>query len=173
MVNTYLYSVYGGGASAHVHDPGIEGYRNRWLDAILATSPIEAVIALGGLADRAFSAYRSTPAGTSYAGRYVHVTHPTWPESSTVGQPGALPGATKALLADWNQALPALHPLAHPDSARALAPYGTKWRASEKPPVPTEDLPAGLPPWMGTTSGWATRVRRPTIRITVPAGELP
>jgi hypothetical protein len=46
-------------------------------------------------------------------------------------------------------------------------------------PVAAYDLPAGVPRWMGAGSGWAERqgatprLRRRTIAITVPAGEVP
>ena len=64
MVNTFLYSVYGqSGGDQHKDDAGIVGYRNRWLDAIFATNQIEAVLALGHLADDAWQKWRQTAAG--------------------------------------------------------------------------------------------------------------
>src|SRR6266545_6795182 len=52
MVNTFLYSVYGQGRGAkHKGDTGIVKYRNRWLDALFAGKKIDAVVALGMLAD--------------------------------------------------------------------------------------------------------------------------
>ena len=53
MVNAFLYSVYGqGGGERHADDPAIAAYRNRWLDALLVDTGVEAVVALGRLADR-------------------------------------------------------------------------------------------------------------------------
>src|SRR5690349_8992409 len=63
IVNTFLYSVFGqGNGEQHAGDPGIIAYRNRWLDAIFQTCSIDAVIALGSLANRAFAAWKATSA---------------------------------------------------------------------------------------------------------------
>ena len=54
LVNTFVYSVYGQfGGERHRDDPAIAAYRNRWLDALLVGSNVQAVIALGSLADAA------------------------------------------------------------------------------------------------------------------------
>ncbi len=56
MINTFLYSVYGqGGGDRHRNDPVIAAYRHRWLDALLAGSSVEVVVALGVLAEQAFT----------------------------------------------------------------------------------------------------------------------
>src|SRR5205814_5424182 len=58
MLNTFLYSVYGQrGGERHKGDPGLLAYRNRWLDALLVGSGVEAVVALGHLADDAFRSW--------------------------------------------------------------------------------------------------------------------
>src|SRR5262249_35159614 len=44
-------------------DPAIAAYRNRWIDALMADGQIEAVVALGALADHAWSVWRATSAG--------------------------------------------------------------------------------------------------------------
>src|ERR1700730_17532686 len=52
MINTFLYSVYGqGGGNRHQADLAISGYRNQWLNAIFSGNQVEAVVALGSLAD--------------------------------------------------------------------------------------------------------------------------
>ncbi len=44
FVNTFLYSVYGqAGGTHHRNDPAIVAYRNRWLDALLVNSSVQAV----------------------------------------------------------------------------------------------------------------------------------
>src|SRR5437764_10624598 len=64
MVNTFLYSVYGQqGGERHAGDPGIVSYRNSWLDAIFGSNQLDAVIALGSLADAAWKTWTATPAG--------------------------------------------------------------------------------------------------------------
>ena len=64
MINTFVYSVFGqAGGSRHHNDPLIAGYRHRWLDALLVGKQVEAVVALGTLADEAFRAWQATPSG--------------------------------------------------------------------------------------------------------------
>src|ERR1700745_505511 len=61
MVNTFLYSVYGqGGGNKHQNDPAIIQYRNRWLDALIPGTKVEAVVDLGMLGERAWEACAST-----------------------------------------------------------------------------------------------------------------
>src|SRR5262249_2866487 len=54
LVNTFLYSVYGQAGSKHKSDPAIASYRNKWIDAVVSTQPLEAILALGQLATEAF-----------------------------------------------------------------------------------------------------------------------
>jgi uracil DNA glycosylase superfamily protein len=178
LVNTYLYSVYGQrGGTKHRNDPNIAAYRNRWFDALLAPGKAEAVVALGSLADSAWRSY--TAHGGSAAGlKYRRITHPTEPESASGGDSSAHAAAIKAMLANWNDALQALHPLAHPDSQRPLKLYGTSFAAGDKIPIPADDLPPGLPEWMRLDDGWADRTgsgrqKRATIRVVVPGAFLP
>jgi hypothetical protein len=82
------------------------------------------------------------------------------------------------MLKNWNDALQALHPLAHPDATRPLKLYGTKLTTADKLPIPPDDLPAGLPDWMRLDDGWADRPgtgkkKRATITVVVPSGFLP
>jgi uracil-DNA glycosylase len=174
MVNTFLYSVYGQvGGEHHKNDAAIAGYRGRWLDAIFAARVPDAVIALGSLADSAWKAYHP-PAAVAYA----HITHPTQPESSSKGDPTALAAAMKAMLANWNAALTALHPKVHPDTARPLVLYGTALAPTDDVMIPEADLPAGLPEWMRGARSWAARTgatsaaKRATLTITVPSGVI-
>src|SRR5437879_7152504 len=106
MINTFLYSVYGqGGGERHRADPAIAAYRNRWLDALLTNSEVEAVVALGSLADGAWQAWRRTRSGQHYRGAYAHITHPTQPESSSGGSRQKHAAAIAAMLRNWNEAL--------------------------------------------------------------------
>jgi len=168
MVNTFLYSVYGQqGGTQHQGDPGIVAYRNRWLDALLVGSGVEAVIALGALADGAWQAWKATPSGHGSSVAYAHVTHPTAPRT---------PQDTTALLHNWNAALQALHPtITHPDRSVPLTLYGDAFTPADLVPIPAADLPAGSPPWMLGADTWAARTgataqeKRYTITLTVPA----
>jgi len=106
MVNTFLYSVWGQqGGSKHAKDTAIAAYRNGWIDAAFDTSPIEAVIALGSLADTAWHIWKKTPKGQTTLPAYAHVVHPTAPDSSNKANSEELAAATKAMLANWNQGL--------------------------------------------------------------------
>jgi hypothetical protein len=173
MVNTFLYSVYGQqGGEQHKDDAAIVAYRNRWLDALLGPGRVEAVIALGALADHAWTQYKAHAASAA-ALPYAHVTHPTQPESSSGGDPAKLAAAMKAMLAGWNVALQHLHPLiAHPDAARPLVLYGDAFAPGDLAEIPELDLPAGLPAWMRSPAGWAQRTgataaaKRVTITVT-------
>jgi len=179
LVNTFLYSVYGT-ASTHKNDAALIAYRNRWLSALLVGQPVEAVVALGTLADDAWKKWKATPDGQASTLPYQHITHPTQPESSSGGDPAKHAAATQQLLANWNAALQALRPtIQHPDHSGPFVPYGTAFTPADMPPIPSLDLPAGLPAWMGNEDHWADRVgtttakKRANITLTVPASVLP
>jgi hypothetical protein len=181
FINVFLYSVYGQGCgNRHIEDLPITDYRNRWLQAILDTSPIEAVVAFGGLAKQAWDAWLLSPFA---AGRpslpFAHLTHPTWPESSARSK-AEREEAVRKLLENWNGGLEALTPaIMHPDLNIALEPYGTKFAESDLPDIPLADLPAGLPEWMRRDEAWADRKgatpaeKRRTIVLTVPTNVIP
>lgn len=181
MVNTYLYSVYGQAAgNDHAHDPAIAAYRNQWLDAIVANSPIEAVIALGSLADTAFRLWHATPSGKAYEGAYQHILHPTYPDSAAASGGGSAAQLTAQMLANWNAGLDALHPaLQHPDTVVPLVHYGTALAPGDLADIPAADLPAGCPAWMRSAEPWAARTgatpadKRATITVTVPVNLRP
>ncbi len=180
MVNTFLYSVYGQqGGEQHKDDAAIVAYRNQWLDALLTSGAIEAVVALGALADHAWTQYKAHPGAAPGAAAlpYAHITHPTQPESSSGNDPSRLAAATRALLVNWNAALQQLHPqIAHPDATRPLVLYGETWADGDLAEIPEQDLPAGAPAWMRSPAAWAQRTgttaaqKRATITVTIPAG---
>jgi uracil-DNA glycosylase len=177
MVNTFLYSVFGT-ASKNAAATRIATYRHKWLDAIFAHEPIEAVVALGGLADKAWLKWADTPTGKTVSPTYKHITHPTAPESGAAKNNGNHAALIAKMLANWNEGLQALDPgIAHPDKKRPLVPYGDAFADGEKKPIPMDDLPAGSPEWMAVDDGWADRAgtgrRRPVITVTAPKSALP
>jgi hypothetical protein len=180
LINTFLYSVYGQtGGERHKDDPGIVEYRDSWLRAIFGANQIEAVLALGGLADDAWQKWRQTAVGQSYSPGYQHVTHPTEPESGSGGDPAKLKAAIAAMLQNWNHALAALHPLIEQsDVPGPLVPYGSAFARDELVEIPEYDAPAGLPGWMRSPAGWAQRegatpaAKRANITVTIPPGVL-
>jgi hypothetical protein len=120
MVNTFLYSVFGqGGGNKHRNNKPIARYRNRWLRALLDGGKVEAVVALGSLADGAWHSFLDSSAGAGVQVKYEPITHPTRPEA-TGGTGAAHAAAVKRMLENWNQALQSLHPLQHPDRAGPL-----------------------------------------------------
>jgi len=180
MVNTFLYSVYGqGGGNQHAHDPAIAAYRNQWLDALLIGTQVEAVVALGTLANTAWQAWKATPASAGVNVPFQHVTHPTFPEGAGGSNPAKHAALTAQMLQNWNAALPILRQaITHPDTARPLALYGSAFHAGDLVDVPEEDLPAGSPPWMRGAANWASRTgtgqkKRATITVTVPPAFMP
>jgi hypothetical protein len=178
LVNTFLYSLFGSTGPAHQNDPGIVAYRARWLKAIFDTAPIEAVIALGTLADHAWQEWAATPDGQAVSPGYVHITHPTQPESASGGNAAQHKQLITAMLHNWNQGLDAIAShISHPDTARPLKHYGDAFGPGDKVPIPAADLPAGLPAWVAVDDGWAKRgtgaTRRATITVTVPRDSMP
>jgi uracil-DNA glycosylase len=176
MVNAFLYSVYGQrGGDRHRTNPDIAAYRNRWLDALLVDSGVEAVITLGRLARTAFEQWKATPAGAASAITHRAVIHPTYPESASAGGQTTKAAATAQLLDGWNQALADLRPrLTHPDHDPDPAPYGPALTDDDLAPIPAADLPPGLPAWMRALDPWAVRTgrtaheKRATITVAVP-----
>jgi uracil-DNA glycosylase len=175
IINAYLYSVYGqGGGNRHIDNAAIAAYRNRWIAAILDTQPIEAVVAFGGLAKAAWSAWLAAPQAEGRTTLpFAALTHPTWPESSTRTKVERV-AATKTLLKNWNTGLNRLEGLDHQDTPGAFRRYGSAFEDTDLPDIPTMDVPAGTPLWMCTENAWAHRegdtplMKRRTIVVRVP-----
>ena len=179
LINTFLYSVYGSVKASTRKDPRLIAYRNRWLDALLVGTQVEAVVSLGTAADEAWQLWKSTPAGLASSVAHAAVTHPTQPESSSKGDKVKLAAATAKLLQNWNAGLQLLSPaIAHPDEPRPLVLYGSTWADGDRLSVLEMDFPAGLPSWMREQDGWAQRsgkddlAKRRNITITVPKGVI-
>ena len=174
FINTFLYSVFGGAGSKHVDDDGVVAYRNEWIDAIVADQPIEAIITLGQVADKAYDLWRATPSGAANTATYANGRHPTYPESASRSS-----GITKAegfarLCASWNDVLDTLEGAVTPDTQTASSRYGNTIGDADLAPIPACDLPPGLPAWMGALDAWAVRsgdtkqMKRAAITVTVP-----
>jgi hypothetical protein len=177
MINTFLYSVYGQqGGDQHKDDAAIIDYRNSWLTALTEPAQLDAVIALGQLADDAWSKFKTQTEPGIASLPYARITHPTQPESSSGGDPQKLAQAITAMLANWNAALQQLHPqIAHPDVPGPLTLYGETFAPEDLAEIPEADLPPGLPDWMRSPAAWAQRTgntateKRATITITIPS----
>jgi uracil-DNA glycosylase len=179
LINTFLYSVYGSVNTATRKSPLLVGYRNRWIDSLMSGGKVEAVITLGTAAAEAWQFWKATTAGQASKVAFAPVTHLTEPESSSKGDKTKLAQATKALLSNWNVALQALAPaIQHPDAPFVIKLYGDTWADGDRLPMPENDFPAGLPPWMHQQDGWAQRTgkdvlsKRRNITINVPSGVI-
>lgn len=176
MLNAFVYPVYGqSGGNRHIGDEAIAAYRNRWFDAVLVDSQVEAVVSFGQLADRAWRQWKQTPTGVASNLASVALRHPTYPESSSKGNRQKLAEAMRAMLAQWNEGLEQLaEAIQHPDEQRDLVPYGEALEPGDLAPIPEHDLPAGIPEWMRSVESWATRsgetteAKRATVVVTVP-----
>ena len=175
LINTFLYSVYGqGGGTRHVHDPNIVAYRNSWLNALVADNHIQAIVALGQLADLSYQTWKTTPEGTNCHAAYAAVTHPTYPESASSSGTITKAEAFKRLCISWNAALTALDGHLTQDQATPLVPYGDTLTKTDLAVIPEIDLPPGLPAWMRSLDAWAGRTgtdaqtKRATITVAVP-----
>jgi len=181
MVNAYLYSVYGQRAGEkHEGNEKIAAYRNRWLDALLIDTQVEAVVSFGHIARSAFEGWQATASGAQSQVTFEHLTHPTMPEASSKGDPAKKATATKKMLAQYNAALTRLDAqLGERDVDRELIAYGDELLASDRSPIPAYDLPAGAPPWWSSVKQWAARKgdtaeeKRATIEVVVPTAERP
>ena len=176
MLNAFIYSVYGqGGGERHKDDPAIAAYRNRWLDAVLVGTRVEAVVTLGRLAALAYEQWRTTPSGSAATLAHAAIVHPTYPESASARGQRTKTEATAEMLRNWNDGLQVLAAgIAHPDVDRDLVPYGERLETSDLAPIPEADLPAGVPAWMRSLDAWAARKgatpeeKRATLVVTVP-----
>jgi uracil-DNA glycosylase len=181
MVNAFVYSVYGQrGGERHWDDEAIAAYRHRWFDALLRGGEVEAVVAFGHLAHRAYERWLETDAGSGSDLAYAPLTHPTMPDAASDGDPAKRAQLMKRMLAQWNEGLDELEAaLTHPDREPELVHYGEDLTDADLAPIPEEDLPAGLPAWMRSLTPWADRVgadretKRATLVVTVPPDERP
>ena len=182
MVNAFLYSVFG---QPSAHDAArveadIAPYRNLWLDALLLSSRVEAVLAFGGSAHAAFEAWRGPEDSPRVRVAYEPLFHPTFPRDAD---------DMRRMLGQWNAAIPRLRDaLSSPEDEPDMAPYGDDLVDADTVQVPEADLPAGTPPWMRSLQTWATRedllerdaprpkkdeAKRATVVVRIPPGERP
>ena len=175
FVNAFLYSVYGSGGAKHVDDPDLAGYRNQWIDAIVADQPIEAIISLGQLADTSYQMWRATATGSVSTAAYANGRHPTYPESASRSGAITKAAAFAELCRSWNAILDELRPVITPDVEVPPSSYGVRITDRDLAPIPSRDLPHGVPEWMGGLDAWAVRkgatkqLKRASITVTVPA----
>ncbi len=139
MVNTFLYPVFGqffGELRTLSQDPQILGFRNRVLDQIADTSPLEAVMAVGAAARDAVERW---PRSTEF--EVANITHPSARDH-------------EQLLANWNDRLGRLRGIVQPEVGNDVdtTNFGTDFTDADHEPIPRYDLPFGMPEWHGVGS---------------------
>ena len=143
MLNTFLFSVFDQ-FDAELrnisNEPTIENYRNAFLDRIVDENPIEAVISFGAGARHGCD---------------------RWPNSTNLPIFNAThPAASDALVvANWNELLPAMQAVVTADDDGVVdpTPFGPTLTAADLIPIPSFDMPFGVPDWHGKKGGHSTR----------------
>ena len=144
LVNAFPVAVHPGKVSKAqplLSDPDQLRWRNRFYD--LVTGPdLEAIVAFGTNAHLALDLWDSKP------------------DVPTFKVPPPSSHDTESLLEEWRTAIPDLRALVTPDDdGSATGPnYGTTFKESDYHRIPAEDLPFGLPPWVGDDS-WGRRAK--------------
>ncbi|MFZ0545124.1 MAG: uracil-DNA glycosylase family protein [Candidatus Promineifilaceae bacterium] len=143
MLNTFLFSVFGQFDTELrniSNEPTIENYRNAFLDHLVAENSIEAVISFG-----------------------VGARHATdrWPNNTNLPIFNAThPAASDAqVIANWNQLLPNMQAVVTADDDGVVdpTPFGPTLTDADLIPIPSFDLPFGVPNWQGKNGGHSTR----------------
>ena len=138
LVNAFPVAVHPGKVSKAqplLEDDEQLRWRNRFYD--LVTGPeLEAIVAFGGNAVDVVKLWDAKPDVPVF-----EVPHPSNPDNAL-------------LLKAWRTAIPDLRALVTPDEdGSATGPnYGTTFKESDYHRIPAEDLPFGLPPWVGDDS---------------------
>jgi len=136
MLNTFLFSVFGQFDSklrAISQEPEIEGFRNAFLDRIVAENHIQAVVTFGVGARHGFERW---PMGGSFP--VFNATHPAAEEADVI--------------TSWNQLLPGLRAAITPDEdgmdggdPADVQLFGDSFAEDDLAPIPGFDLPFGVP----------------------------
>lgn len=134
-LNALAYALFpsdGAAGRTIVADPAMTSWRNEVFDA-LRTPRLQAVVAFGVLAREAV---RRWPDGAGL--EVVEVVHPTSHDP-------------QRLLDEWRAAIVRLRAVVtpDPDGDPTLPNYGTTFQASDFARIPFDDLPFGVPPWLG------------------------
>lgn len=144
MMNTFLFSVFQQFDTELRNislEPEILEYRNVYLDRLVASNGIEAIIAIGSGARHAVEQWPGAQ-GRPVFGLY----HPAAPQAQVTSS--------------WNRALSeGLRAAVRPDDDGDPdpSPYGSAFVEQEIVRIPRFDLPFGLPEWHGRNGGHSHR----------------
>jgi hypothetical protein len=157
LVNAYPVAVHpsdGSRAKPVLSDKDQLKWRNRFYDMVIGQE-LQAIVAFGGNAVAALELWKSKPDVLT-----LEVPHP----SSHV---------ESVLLEKWREAIPKLRAVVTPDDdGNASGPnYGATFEESDYQRIPPEDLPFGLPPWMGDDSWGRRATPRHNNSVKRPSGD--
>ncbi|MCK4461951.1 MAG: uracil-DNA glycosylase [candidate division Zixibacteria bacterium] len=139
MLNTFIYCVYGqfwADLQAISLEAPVLNYRNTFLDWLVKSNPIQAIVAVGAAGHHSvqhWTGHQNLP--------IVEITHPSARDEA-------------ALLTNWNEGITALQQIVEPDDGgqRDVTAYGTTFGPTDVIPIPRFDLPFGIPDWHGDGS---------------------
>jgi hypothetical protein len=143
MLNTFLFSVFGQFDTELrniSNEPTIEDYRNAFLDRIVDENPIEAVISFGKGAQHACNRWANNSQPPIF-----NATHPAANETFVIS--------------NWNELLSAMQAIVTSDDDGVVetTPFGPAFTVTDLAPIPSFDLPFGVPDWHGRSGGHSTR----------------
>ncbi|HEY1276506.1 MAG TPA: hypothetical protein VGF25_16465 [Thermoleophilaceae bacterium] len=144
LLNAHAYALHPGQAFDGL-DLLADPERVEWRNALFkkVTGPkLQAIVAFGGQAHRALELWDTAPSVP-----VQKVDHPSARDE-------------KQLLNEWRAAIEALRPVVTPDADgdQTLPNYGTRFRESDYAPIPSRDLPFGLPAWFGDDA-WGRKAK--------------
>lgn len=144
MLNTFLFSVFDQ-FDAELRDisnePTIENYRHAFLDRIVAENPIEGVIGFGAGARHALQRWPNNSQLPIF-----DATHPAADENFVIP--------------NWNALLPNMQAVVTPDDDGVVDPtlFGPdEFSPADLTPIPSFDMPFGVPDWHGQDGGHSGR----------------
>jgi len=154
MLNTFLFSVHGQfdnqlrGISS---EQEILGYRNAFLDRLVAENPIQAVVSFGAGARHAVENWPGAGALPTF-----DLVHPAAPDG--------------LVLPDWNAGLAGLIASLDPDDGVAPdpTPYGATFTPADLAAIPRYDVPFGVPDFQREGGGHSGRDGNHTIVWNAP-----
>jgi uracil-DNA glycosylase len=173
ILNAFLVAVaHQQAVSRHRSSVPIQQDRDAWLTAVFDAGAPDAVVAFGRAAEAMFLGWEDRHGHRGVP--FEQVPHPTSPRAAGGV---TMEEATRRMLVTWSDALERLFPrvTVRDRPVAAAERYGDAFEASDLPPIPAADLPAGSPAWMSGVEPWADRgspkdvvPTRARIVVTVP-----
>lgn len=157
-VNGFAYALFPGKLGKGIkalERPDQLNWRNAFFD-MLKTPSVKAVIAFGAVAQKAVDLWPGKQGLT-----VENTFHPSYHTDK--------PGAEKKMLTDWNRVVTELRGVVPKDpGGTANGPlYGVKFLETDYAPIPSFDLPFGMPSWFGDDSWF--RAHRGANSVARPA----